>query len=96
MASQLFKRITEDKEGTEFTIKCSFMEIYKERVRDLLNPKSVNLKVHETPTRGVWVEDITEEFVATEDDVLELLRLGDKFRAVTPTRMNDASSRSHR
>jgi hypothetical protein len=42
------------------------------------------------------VEDITEEFVATEDDVLELLRLGDKFRAVTPTRMNDASSRSHR
>lgn len=57
----MFRYIADDTEGTEFTIKCSFLEIYKERVRDLLNPKQINLKVHETPGRGVWVEDLTEE-----------------------------------
>jgi centromeric protein E len=48
-------------EGTEFTIKCSFLEIYKEVVRDLLNPKGSNLKVRETPQRGVWVDDLTDQ-----------------------------------
>lgn len=59
--SQLFAYITREREGTEYTIKCSFLEIYKERIRDLLNPKNANLKVRETPSRGVWVDGITEE-----------------------------------
>lgn len=59
--SQLFAHITSERENTEYTIKCSFLEIYKERIRDLLNPKNANLKVRETPSRGVWVDGITEE-----------------------------------
>ena len=42
-------------------MKCSFLEIYKEVVRDLLNPKNDNLKVRETPAKGVWVDDLSEE-----------------------------------
>jgi hypothetical protein len=60
----LFVYITRDRE-TEFAIKCSFLEIYKERIRDLLNPKNANLKVRETPSRGVWVDGITEEVRCT-------------------------------
>lgn len=57
----IFEHIANDSAGTEYTIKCSFLEIYKEIVKDLLNPKGVNLKVRETPSRGVWVEGLTEQ-----------------------------------
>jgi hypothetical protein len=58
---QIFEYINNDKEGSEFAVKCSFLEIYKEVVRDLLNPEKDNLKVRETPSRGVWIDGITEE-----------------------------------
>ena len=41
------------------------------------------------------VEGLTEQYVSTEDDVLNLLQLGEKFRAVSATNMNSVSSRSH-
>jgi hypothetical protein len=58
---EIFEYINNDKEGTEFTIKCSFLEIYKEVIHDLLNPEKENLRVRETPSRGVWVDNLTEE-----------------------------------
>ena len=42
-------------ENIEFSVRCSFLEIYKEIVRDLLNPSKVNLKVRDAPGKGVWV-----------------------------------------
>jgi len=59
--SHIFRHISNDKEATEYTIKCSFLEIYKEIVNDLLVPNNKNLKIRETPSRGVWVEGLTEE-----------------------------------
>lgn len=59
--AHIFEHIRADTQGIEFTIKCSFLEIYKEVVNDLLNPKNQNLKVRETPARGVWVESLTEQ-----------------------------------
>jgi hypothetical protein len=56
----IFKYIAQDRTGTEFTIKCSFLEIYREIVRDLLDPERDNLKVRETPAKGVWVQDLSE------------------------------------
>ncbi len=53
--SHIFEHISQDKEGVEYTIKCSFLEIYREAVRDLLNPKNNNLRIRDTPERGVWV-----------------------------------------
>ena len=42
-------------QGIEFRVSCSFLEIYKEIVRDLLNPSKINLKVRDAPGKGVWV-----------------------------------------
>lgn len=56
----IFDHIANDVTGTEYTIKCSFLEIYKESIRDLLDSDRVNLKVRETPSRGVWVQDLSE------------------------------------
>ena len=57
--------------SVEYTIKCSFLEIYREVVRDLLNASGRNLRVRETPQKGVWVEGIVIAleclvFVATD------------------------------
>jgi kinesin family protein 5 len=93
--SHIFEHITNDTSGAEYTIKCSFLEIYKEVIRDLLNPKGNNLKVRETPSRGVWVDELSEVFVTCEQEVLDLIKLGEKFRAVSSTQMNAVSSRSH-
>ncbi|ELR10902.1 kinesin motor domain containing protein [Acanthamoeba castellanii str. Neff] len=90
----IIPRAIRDRE-TEFAIKCSFLEIYKERIRDLLNPKNANLKVRETPSRGVWVDGITEEIVSTESEVMELLKFGAQFRQIGATSSNDSSTRAH-
>ena len=71
------------------------MEIYKEVIRDLLNPGGSPLRVRETPQRGVWVDGITETFVSNMPEVMNLLETGEKFRACAFTQMNATSSRSH-
>ena len=93
--AHIFNYIDRCTDGTEFTVKCSFLEIYKETIRDLLNPQGINLKVRETPSRGVWVEDLSEHYVQSQEQVFDLLKLGEKFRQVTATDMNQVSSRSH-
>lgn len=64
-------------------------------MRDLLDPKKVNLKVRETPQKGVWVDGLTEIYVSSANDIYELLHLGEKYRATASTGMNAQSSRSH-
>ena len=88
----------------QFILRGSYVEIYKENVRDLLNPDSVKLRIHESYDRGVYV-DSKEEVLHSYDDVLnvlfpafshsQLLHRGDKNRHVGVTNMNQQSSRSH-
>lgn len=91
----IFNHVAKNPEHVEFKVTCSFLEIYKEVIKDLLNPKGVNLKVRETPTRGVWVEGLTETEVDSHLRVLQLLHQGEEHRAVASTNMNSVSSRSH-
>jgi kinesin family protein 5 len=92
----IFQHIAQDLAGTEYTLKCSFLEIYKENIHDLLDPEAgSNLKVRETPSRGVWVQGLSEHFVTSVEDIIDLLQTGEKYRAVSATRMNAVSSRSH-
>ena len=90
---------TEADPNVEFTIKASFAEIYLEKVKDLLNPRGAasgaSLKVREDPSRGVWVEGLTEHSVQSANEIFELLALGEKCRATSATAMNAVSSRSH-
>jgi kinesin family protein 1 len=72
------------------------MEIYCEKVRDLLNPKNKgNLKVREHPALGPYVEDLSKLVVQSYKDIEDLMDEGNKARTVASTNMNATSSRSH-
>eukprot|EP00161_Ancyromonas_sigmoides_P008060 TRINITY_DN2022_c0_g1_i2.p1 TRINITY_DN2022_c0_g1~~TRINITY_DN2022_c0_g1_i2.p1 ORF type:complete len:281 (-),score=20.40 TRINITY_DN2022_c0_g1_i2:5-847(-) len=94
-ASAIFEHIRTDMSGSEYTLVVSFLEIYREKIRDLLDPAKSNLSVRETPKKGIYVEGLSEEYVTTEQDIFDLLELGQQARAIASTRMNDVSSRSH-
>ncbi|XP_067024413.1 uncharacterized protein [Acropora muricata] len=79
----------------EFLIRVSYMEIYNEDIRDLLNPSKTNLKVHENAQRQVYVGELTEEVVTCSGDVFKHMQRGEKNRHFGETNMNDRSSRSH-
>ena len=65
----IFDRIQNAAEEIEFTVKVSMIEIYNEKIRDLLDPKKNNLKIHENKKQGVFVGDMTESYVGHEDEV---------------------------
>jgi len=95
MVTTVFDYISDTPDHIEFTVKVSIVEIYMERIRDLLNPKKVNLKVREDKSKGIYIEDVTESYVSDEKDVYDFLKYGHNNRATTTTNMNESSSRSH-
>ena len=95
MVRTVFNRIETASENIEFTVKISMVEIYMERIRDLMDTSKDNLKVHEEKGKGVYIAEVTETYVAEECEVFEVMKLGNKNRAICATNMNDESSRSH-
>ena len=71
------------------------IEIYMEKVKDLLDPNKTNLKIHEDKVKGIYVEDVTETYVGEEQEVYEIMKVGNDNRAIGVTDMNKQSSRSH-
>ncbi|KAF9955154.1 kinesin-like protein Klp8 [Mortierella alpina] len=94
---ELFRRIEANKDPTlSYRVEVSYMEIYCERVRDLLNPKNKgHLKVREHPSLGPYVEDLSKLMVTSFQDIENLMDEGNKARTVAATNMNETSSRSH-
>ncbi|KXS10182.1 kinesin-domain-containing protein [Gonapodya prolifera JEL478] len=95
IVESVFGTIESSPEWMEFTVKCSFMEIYMEKIRDLLNPTSDNLPIHEDKGRGVYVKGLLECYVGEIGEVYEIMRRGMANRQTAETNMNEASSRSH-
>ncbi|KAM4771717.1 kinesin-like protein KIF16B [Rhinophrynus dorsalis] len=96
----LFSRIAETTRwgDASFRTEVSYLEIYNERVRDLLRRKSsktFNLRVREHPKEGPYVEDLSKHLVQNYSDVEELMDAGNINRTTAATGMNDVSSRSH-
>ncbi|KEF63366.1 kinesin family member 1/13/14 [Exophiala aquamarina CBS 119918] len=78
------------------TVEVSYLEIYNERVRDLLNPATKgNLRVREHPSTGPYVEDLAKLAVRSFQEIENLMDEGNKARTVAATNMNETSSRSH-
>ena len=94
MISHVFNFIHEQ-EGTEFMIKVSMIEIYQEKIRDLLDISRVNLQIREDTIKGIYVDGCSERYVGCPGDVLAALELGSNNRAQAATNMNEHSSRSH-
>lgn len=68
-------------------LQVSYMEIYCERVRDLLNPKNKgNLRVREHPLLGPYVEDLSKLAVTSYNDIQDLMDSGNKARCVRVAR----------
>ncbi|XP_064815047.1 kinesin-like protein KIF13B [Oncorhynchus masou masou] len=98
LCSSLFDRILqEQREGESFTVEVSFMEIYNEKVRDLLDPKGSRqaLRVREHKVFGPYVDGLSRLAVACYKDIECLMSEGNKSRTVAATNMNEESSRSH-
>ncbi|XP_077998680.1 kinesin-like protein KIF1A [Glandiceps talaboti] len=97
LCEELFKRIGKNTtEDMLYSVEVSYMEIYCERVRDLLNPKNQkHLRVREHPLLGPYVEDLSKLAVTSYADIQDLMDEGNKARTVAATNMNETSSRSH-
>lgn len=87
----------------KYTVYCSFLQIYKEKIFDLLNKSQVKALVQEGPGLKLrWNKDdhFTVENLYTfecknPEAVMELFYMGIKSRVVASHNMNNASSRSH-
>eukprot|EP00466_Bigelowiella_natans_P018008 jgi/Bigna1/40706/e_gw1.45.20.1 len=81
-------------EERQFRVQMSYMEIYNEVIKDLMNPDSGTLKVHEDLRKGIYVGGLTEIEVHQEE-VFQKLQDTERNRTVGKTAMNSESSRSH-
>ena len=94
----LFKKLKE-KEDTKFQIKVSYLEIYNEQVKDLLNEtqriSNIGLMIVEDSNKGVMVPDLAEYIVTNSEELLKLVLHGNERRTMAATSANRFSSRSH-
>ncbi|KAF7995732.1 hypothetical protein HCN44_006839 [Aphidius gifuensis] len=97
ICKDLFRKISKNSSDTlKHSVEVSYMEIYCERVRDLLNPKNKgNLRVREHPLLGPYVEDLSKLAVMSYEEIHDCIDEGNKARTVAATNMNETSSRSH-
>nr|XP_048277749.1 kinesin-like protein KIF13B isoform X1 [Myodes glareolus] len=98
LCSGLFERTQkEESEEQSFKVEVSYMEIYNEKVRDLLDPKGSRqtLKVREHSVLGPYVDGLSKLAVTSYKDIESLMSEGNKSRTVAATNMNEESSRSH-
>ncbi|XP_026843894.1 kinesin-like protein KIN-7O isoform X2 [Drosophila persimilis] len=92
-AKEIFKQIANDNDR-EYLLRVGYIEIYNEKVYDLLNKKNQDLKIHEAGN-GIVNVNCEECIITSESDLLRFLSMGNKERTVGETNMNERSSRSH-
>ncbi|CAJ1419435.1 unnamed protein product, partial [Effrenium voratum] len=108
LAEGLFERLGK-LEGSSSRVRISYIEVYNDRLRDLLSPRSEfdgsprkavpsgpgRLEIRTHPAVGVYVENLQELAVDSFRDVARLVAKGEKSKKVERTTMNHRSSRSH-
>lgn len=96
----LFAEIQREQDQAEgkqlnYQCRCSFLEIYNEQIGDLLDPTQRNLEIKDDAKHGFYVENLSEEYVTSYEDVTQILIKGLSNRKVGATSINSKSSRSH-
>eukprot|EP00899_Mesostigma_viride_P008142 jgi/Mesvir1/17329/Mv07723-RA.1 len=88
----------------DVTVRCSYIEVYNEEIRDLLGPMVAHrdipqgvepATIRERGDGGIVLVGVREVLVTSQEDMLRLLQLGCSARTTGSTLMNQASSRSH-
>ncbi|KAK4275368.1 hypothetical protein QN277_018462 [Acacia crassicarpa] len=102
MAPRIFRMLfseleREQQEEKQFNhqCRCSFVEIYNDKIEDLLDPMWENLELKEDPNNALYIENLTEAYVTSYEDVAQILLKGLSRRKVEATNLNSESSRSH-
>jgi kinesin family protein 5 len=95
IVKHVFDTIIQSPSDIEFTVKVSMIEIYMEKIKDLVDPSRTNLQVREDKQKGIYIEDVSEHYVSSDDEVMQIMRVGSENRAIASTLMNEQSSRSH-
>ena len=88
----------EDAKDAEFMLRASYLEVYNEKINDLLagGESGKNLRIlADDPVKGAIIKDLTEEIVATREELLNVITRGEGNRHYGSTNMNANSSRSH-
>ncbi|XP_030631573.1 kinesin-like protein KIF19 [Chanos chanos] len=93
--NDLFRAIEETSDDMQYSVSMSYLEIYNEMIRDLLNPSSGYLDLREDSKGEIQVAGITEVSTVNAREIMELLMKGNKQRTQEPTAANQTSSRSH-
>lgn len=100
ISEQIFVKARELKSDQKsFAIKFSMLEIYNEKVQDLMmgisdRPKG-GLKVRESKKHGVFVDKLSKHEVTSYEEIEEKMGEGNKNRTIAATQMNSSSSRAH-
>jgi kinesin family protein 22 len=81
--------------GGKCSVTVSYLEIYNEKVYDLLRPKTKDLPIREDTNKNILIPDLAHLPVRTYEDFANTYAEGCKNRTVAPTSLNAHSSRSH-
>lgn len=82
--------------GKQYLVRASYLELYKEDIRDLLSPNhNQKLELKEKPDSGIYVKDLSSTVVTNVQELREIQFIGRKHRTTAETAMNERSSRSH-
>eukprot|EP00164_Ancoracysta_twista_P001449 GFYU01001889.1.p1 GENE.GFYU01001889.1~~GFYU01001889.1.p1 ORF type:complete len:697 (-),score=145.93 GFYU01001889.1:152-2242(-) len=79
----------------KYEFSCSYIEVYKEQLNDLLSKAKKNIKIRENKTQGMYITDATEVHVRSIEEVMHVFRVGARNRKIAGTKMNDRSTRGH-
>lgn len=93
----IFTNISRSQSDKQYLVRSSYLEIYREEIRDLLDPNHANtrLELRESPDTGVYIRDLTSCVCKSIKEIEEVMNMGNQVRAVGATDMNEHSSRSH-
>lgn len=95
IARDLLRRLDNDAETQQWSVTMSYLEIYNEKVNDLLDARSVDLPVREDITRTIFVPGLTQRAVHSFGDFSAIYEQAAAGRKSASTALNAHSSRSH-
>lgn len=93
--TDLFHKMSQQQDSSLYSVTMSYLEIYNEMIRDLLNPTSGYLDLREDHSNGLQVAGLSSHDVTNTHEVMDILKEGNKQRTQEPTAANLTSSRSH-
>lgn len=95
---EIFNKIDSDSSSKEYKLNASYLEIYNEKIVDLLLTgltAGTDLKIRDDPEYGTKIVGVNCPLVLSKEHLLQLIRTGDAKRKTSATDYNARSSRSH-